>query len=626
VLADDMRADFLRFAAKIEERLGGSGRTFSAARANVSLCQPYRVGLLTGQWSTRHKMLGNGDTRIVPHDNTIGKWVQDVGYRTALIGKYLNGAPAQTPKPDGWTVWRQLIGDADPNSYHRVGYSVHDGSRTLRPAAPEIEYLRDEVISFVRGPEPWFCMMTPTDPHYPFEPEPADANAWADLEWETPDEADLSDKPSWYASLPPLSPKAKADFRDIARAQAREVSGLDRAVIAVLDSLKDDVRANTVVIFTSDGGVSYGEHRSPYASASKNDFYEHNQRVPLLCSGPGFTKGTSAEPVSPEADIARTIVEITGATAGLAGDGVDLRDIQTRPLDFTGRHLLHERGGGGTNNPNPVPGLCVSNGTRKLMLWTGRTGHDRYEAYDLDADPNELENWAFDPARLAERSALEEQLRTLVPKPALAPKLLHGAIEATPTSSASSPTLEPEYHAVLIIDVVASADGADVIDVRIEGECIDRVALLASDSRSDAAGRVRRRLMSFQARGTGLRGPVTVTAGDGQTLGTLGIVITEYRYHTAVIQSVGTGSVSPTLSPSVRLGEMQEAGNATHFAVVVDPAESITGGEARVLHDGSLAGNSARFATLWAESDLTPSVTVASAARRWSIVASEIGT
>ena len=625
VLADDMRADFLRFAPQIEARLGAGGRRVSAARANVSLCQPYRVGLLTGQWSERHKMLGNGDTRIVPHDDTIGRWVQEAGYRTALIGKYLNGAPVMRPKPAGWTVWRQLLGDADPAAYERVGYSVNDGTRTTQPSAPEVDYLRDEAVAFVAGAQPWFCLLTPTAPHFPFQQEPADATRWSDLDWETPDDVDVSDKPSWYASLPPLSDDKKAGFRDQARGQAREVSGVDRALMEVLDSLDAAALANTVVIFSSDGGLSYGDHRSPFGGASKNDFYECNQRVPLICHGPGFTPGTSTAPVSPEADIAATVLALAGARAGQPGDGIDLRAIQDHPREHAPRHLLHERGGGGGNNPNPYSGLCVTTGTRKLMRWTGQVGHDRYEAYDLDADPDELESWAFDPARRAERDALEVELDRLSPPPSLAPRRLYAGA-ASGAASLETDGIEAPYHSVLVIDVYAVLD-EPVADLALAGDCIDKVELLGSDEQVGGDGR-HRRLLSFRARSTGLRGAVTLTAGAQQVLATLGLIVTGYDYHSAVVQTgAGGGPWAPTPEAfGVDLAPLQTSRTTTHLAVLTDTPSAVTGGSAaQVLHDVADDAAPLRVAVLWQSGDPVARVTAPNVTH-WSLIASEIGT
>jgi N-acetylglucosamine-6-sulfatase len=625
VIADDMRADFLPFAEQIEARLGAQGRTFTAARTNVSLCQPFRVGLLTAQRSLEHMVLGNGDTRRVPHDDTLGRWVQDAGYRTALIGKYLNGAPAMTPAPAGWTTWRQLLGDADPNAYEREGYSVHDGTTTTQPDGPELDYLRDEVTAFVGGAEPWFCLMTPTAPHYPYQPEPPDQGRWADLEWETPENADQSDKPSWYASLPPLPDATKERFRADARAQAEEVSGVDRVVMEILDSLPEATRANTVVLFTSDDGMSYGEHRSPYG-ASKNDLYEHNLLVPLIGHGPGFDEGTSREPVSPEIDLAATIVAITGATASRTLDGVDLREVQDDPSAHADRYLLHERSGGGTNNPNPYAGLGVSNATRKLMRWTGQTGTDRYEAYDLDTDPNEFENWAHEPVRRAERDALEAALDRLAPPPSLEPTLLYAHDEAGPTTELVTDALSPAYFAVLVVDVFATRADADVADPVVTGDGIDRVALLASDAQVGADG-VRRRLVSFQARGLAGSEPITVTAGDGQTLSSLAVTVTEYAYHAAVVQTAAAGGETATGRLGVTLPEPQAADRPAHLAVLVDADRPVEGADgAEVLHAARQADPALGFATLWVASSRTPAATVPAGSTRWSAVASEIGT
>jgi arylsulfatase A-like enzyme len=415
VMADDQRVDFLPYMPNVRNLVAAPGREFTACRCNVPLCQPSRVGLLTGQTSKRHHVLDNSAEALagVDLDNTVATWLQDAGYRTGLIGKYLNGAPAMNPKPAGWTTWRQLTGAGE---YGGFGYEVCDGATTTAPEQFQMDYLLDEALSFLAGSEPWFLFLTPTSPHFPFSAQPEDLFAWSDVHWPLVNEVDVSDKPSWIQAFGPLPPAALARFRRTARAQLREGTGIDRMVGAIVNGLDPAVIANTLVVYCSDNGLEYGEHRRPFNGATKFPVYDVSMRVPLVLRGPGITPGVSAEPVTMAADVTATIVAVAGATAALTLDGVDLRDVIANPGAYAARQLLHSKDITDHFGTGP-PGDGITTATRKLWRFPSATGTDRYEAYDLDTDPDELQNWANDPTRLAERDALEAALDALLAAP-----------------------------------------------------------------------------------------------------------------------------------------------------------------------------------------------------------------
>ena len=191
---------------------------------------------------------------------------------------------------------------------------------------------------------------------------------------------------------------------------------MDRAIGSILAGIEPAAQANTVVIYCSDNGLFYGEHRIPANGIFKNDAYEPGLRVPLVVRGPGFPPGVSPEPVSMAADVTATLVAVSGATAGLTPDGVDLRDIVANPASYAGRGLLHEHTAQ-TNWGAAPAAQGITTATRKLYRYPSEAGTDRYQAYDLDTDPHELANWANDPGRLAERDALESALDALLAAP-----------------------------------------------------------------------------------------------------------------------------------------------------------------------------------------------------------------
>ena len=278
-----------------------------------------------------------------------------------------------------------------------------------------MEYLRDQAMAFMQGSEPWFLLLTPSSPHFPFEADPRDLFAWSDVRWPLVIEDNVDDKPSWISGQHELPASALSAFRATARGQLREGTGLDRAIGEIIGSVTPTVLDHTVVFYSSDNGLAYGEHRLPFVGVFKNSAYDPGMRVPLVVRGLEFPVGVSIEPVTIAADLTATIVGIGGAAAGLPGDGIDLRDMVANPSAYTSRQILHSKGPAFQFGDAPQ-GDGISTLTRKLYRYPDQplNSPDRYEAYDLDTDPDELTNWANIPARRPERDALEAALDALL--------------------------------------------------------------------------------------------------------------------------------------------------------------------------------------------------------------------
>jgi arylsulfatase A-like enzyme len=399
VTADDMRYDHLPYMPHTLSAFAG-GMEFTSCRQNVSLCQPARVGYLTGQFANRTGVYGN--TQYMPDPSkSVGPWMQQGGYTTAMIGKY--PVPFGGTKLNGWNVQRTFTAATEQNSH---GYTVFDGTAGTQPPEYQTDYVFAQGRSFVTSAaRPWFCWLAPTNPHIgldlALEPRPEDLDDWLEVEWPVVHD-DMVGKPSWMQALPELTDLSVLAIQAWAIGQLQELRSVDDGVASMFSTLQATGQlANTIVIFTSDNGVMYGEHRvAGFAPAAKNLPYDPSMRVPLLARGPGFTSGTSTTPVCGQ-DLTATCLAVARVTPTVPLDGLDLRSPPSS------RVLLHERRGGPIGAmPNSVG---VTTATRKL--WRHEAGDpDRYEMYLLDTDPDELVNVAYDPAHLGERAALESEL------------------------------------------------------------------------------------------------------------------------------------------------------------------------------------------------------------------------
>ena len=109
---DDQTLESMRVMDNVNSLIGDKGRR-SESFVNYSLCCPSRATFLTGQYGHNHGVLGNTGPngglptlRGIAGHNNLAVWLQDAGYHTALIGKYLNGYASNPPVPPGWAEWR----------------------------------------------------------------------------------------------------------------------------------------------------------------------------------------------------------------------------------------------------------------------------------------------------------------------------------------------------------------------------------------------------------------------------------------------------------------------------------------------------------------------------------------
>jgi N-acetylglucosamine-6-sulfatase len=116
VMADDMSAADLKLMPSVQRLLASKGTTFADAIDSFPLCCPARATFITGQYAHNHGVKGNfapyGWYGMKDRRNTLPAWLQGAGYRTALIGKWLNGYGARDAHgevPHGFDIWRGLL-------------------------------------------------------------------------------------------------------------------------------------------------------------------------------------------------------------------------------------------------------------------------------------------------------------------------------------------------------------------------------------------------------------------------------------------------------------------------------------------------------------------------------------
>jgi N-acetylglucosamine-6-sulfatase len=124
VMTDDQAAADVAKMPNVRRLLAARGTTFADAVDSFPLCCPSRATFITGQYAHNHGVLGNfypfGWYGMKRRENILPAWLQKAGYRTALVGKWLNGYGARDARgevPAGFDVWRGLL-DASAYDYY----------------------------------------------------------------------------------------------------------------------------------------------------------------------------------------------------------------------------------------------------------------------------------------------------------------------------------------------------------------------------------------------------------------------------------------------------------------------------------------------------------------------------
>jgi arylsulfatase A-like enzyme len=390
---------------------------FTNAFVVNSLCCPSRSSILTGQYSHSTGVYSNtgqygGWQAFRPHEaSTIAVWLKNAGYDTALIGKYLNGYSGTTEIPPGWDRWFAWETGSGGFFYN---YTINDNG-ALRfygsdPSDYSTRVLTREAVSFIdHAQSPFFLYLALYAPKNGV-PDPRDASAFPDLKPYRPpnyNEADVSDKPAWVQNLPPLTRwrRAAEDRRRLD--QYRTLLGADRAVRHVVHALNLRGELNrTMIVFTSDNGLAWGEHRW----TNKLSPYEESIRVPYVVRYDPLTQLPRPDShLVTNIDLAPTWADLAGIAAPGA-EGTSLLPLLSSPFahwrsDFLVEHL---------QNHDPIPTYCAVRNERYMYVAYG-TGEK--ELYDLSADPFELRNREADGTLASVRNHMWRRLKSLCKPP-----------------------------------------------------------------------------------------------------------------------------------------------------------------------------------------------------------------
>ena len=397
ILTDDHRGGVRKqIMPKTVEWFRDGGRRYVNAVTVSPICASSRASTLTGLHVHNHTVWSNKDGRNLPQRKTMQRHLKGAGYRTALLGKFINAWKSDghqlKPDPLFWDEFRFATSSACMYPEHPCPqtdrwrmYNVN-GRIQIVETYPT-EYIADRFTRFVEaGGEPWFAYLCPPNPHAPFGIQDIYSDAPVG-EWDgnpatredTPDEK--ADKPAYIRD----STATLDQGQRIRQKQLRSLMSVDDMVGAVFEALETNGQIErTLAFLLSDNGMLWSEH----TWLKKRVPYQQAIRIPFFVRGQGFVPGTSSEKLVANIDVAPSAYRAAGIDRPPTIDGRALQD------DFRRGHILVQYF---TEGEVPTWASIVTRSAKYTEYFEESVAASFTEYYDLSSDPWELRNRAEPP-------------------------------------------------------------------------------------------------------------------------------------------------------------------------------------------------------------------------------------
>ncbi|MEM9835041.1 MAG: sulfatase [Bacteroidota bacterium] len=446
------------------------GMLFRNSFVTNSICAPARASILTGLYSHLNGKRDNVDT-FNGDQATFIKTLRANGYHTSVIGKWhlksrpqgfdywqtlidqgdyynptfiTNGDTAQAIGYTSTIITDQALAQLEERAtadkpfcmlyWHKAPHrnwmpDVQDLEGLLEKKYPEPPTLRDTyagraaaeeadmriadmfVSNDLKVTSDYLAYDDNTGGHADYEP----SKAWREnLERFTPEQ-----RAAWAPFLEAVGESylaAMAEDRELAWRYQRymqdylaSITSVDRNVGRVLDFLDENGLAeNTIVIYSSDQGFYLGEH----GWYDKRFMYEESMRTPLMIRYPQMiTAGSENNNLVLNVDMAPTLLEMAGLASSDDMQGQSIVPLLqgNTPPDWRDHAYFHYyEYPHGWHSVNKHEGV---RGERYKLIRFYTPNSERYELFDLQDDPNELNNRYGDPELVAVTTRLKEELK-----------------------------------------------------------------------------------------------------------------------------------------------------------------------------------------------------------------------
>jgi len=445
------------------DRIASEGVMFNQSFVTNSICAPCRAVLLTGKYSHVNGLRDNRAT-FDGSQQTFPKLLQEAGYQTAMIGKW-----HLKSDPTGFDYWNVLPGQGayyNPDFRENGEREKYEGYTTNIITDLALDWLQNQ-----RDDTKPFCLLLHHKaPHRNWMPDTSKLTLYDDRTFDIPSnfhddyanmgraakEQDMmiaetmmwghdlkfrfdlngdSTEQFYWRQLDRLTPEQRAawdaayepknqalidaplegrelsewKFQRYSKDYLRTISSVDDNIGRVLDYLDEaGLAENTIVVYTSDQGFYLGEH----GWFDKRFMYEQSFRMPLVVRYPaGIEKGQVLDEMVMNLDFAPTFLDYAGVSVPEDIQGKSFRKVMEgeTPEDWREAVYYHYYEYPAVHSVKRHYGVR----TDRYKLIHFYYDIDEWELYDLQNDPDEMNNIINDPENAALVNELKEVLQKL---------------------------------------------------------------------------------------------------------------------------------------------------------------------------------------------------------------------
>ena len=456
IMADDHASHALScYGSRINktpnlDRLAKEGMRFKNCFCTNSICAPSRAVILTGKYSHINGVIDNR-VKFDGSQQTFPKLLQKGGYETAVIGKW-----HLKTSPTGFDYWNILVGSWGQGEYFDPLFSEND--KKIKTKGYVTDIITDFSIDWLKkrkGDGPFCLLYQHKAPHRNWQPDAKHAKMYKGVDIPEPATFDDDYKPRSDAArqqemtvehhLTPGDLKVKPPenltgekleiwnrkgvhgeywspseqltgaalkkwkYQRYIKDYLRCIASIDDNVGRLLHYLDAaGLAENTIVIYTSDQGFYLGDH----GWFDKRFMYEESLRMPLLVRYPRQIKaGSVNDDIVLNLDFAPTFLDFAGVSKPADMQGRSFRPVLQggTPNDWRKSMYYHYYEYPGWHAVKRHYGLR----TKRYKLIHFYYDIDAWELYDLQKDPNELNNLYDNPAYANVVKHLKAELKQL---------------------------------------------------------------------------------------------------------------------------------------------------------------------------------------------------------------------
>lgn len=312
-------------------------------------CTPTRASIMSGKYGIKTGVMRPPGNLDLEHQSLFSRMQEEHGdhYANAVIGKWHISSPVDYTHPaqhsidhyeglftssvDDYFEWDKVIDES---------LTINEEYATTNLTNAAIDWVADQI-------DPWFLWLAHVAPHGPFHLPPSDLYTVNDTE---------DDLGKYIAAI----------------------EAMDHEIGRLLDSMDDETRDNTIILFVGDNGTPGPVIQNFPTNHSKGTLYEGGVRVPFFISGKGVSrKGEEDDNLCHVVDLYATILELTSTSLqGGVNNSMSLKPLLSCDTRLTREYVYTDYEDGN------VLGWAIRNQDYKMIA----DENGRLEFYKISED------------------------------------------------------------------------------------------------------------------------------------------------------------------------------------------------------------------------------------------------